>query len=134
MKRVVPSILIVLWLAILLVPAVAQEATPPFSVVRLLTAAGVADREPVDIADTFPASVEHVVCFLEADDIATDTTAVFVWYLQDVEMARVPVPVKAGKRWRTWSSKTIAGRSGSWRVDLEDNAGQVLKSVRFTVQ
>lgn len=112
--------------------AFAEEAG--FTVSRLVVGAGVTDLEPVGVADSFPASTEQVYCFLEAADITRDMPVVFVWLHEGNETARVEMKVKAGPRWRTYSSKLLGGKAGSWSVRLEDAGGAVLNSVSFTVE
>ncbi len=49
-------------------------------------------------------------------------------------MAKVTLPVKQGQRWRTYSSKKLAGLKGDWEVELHDAKGTVLQTVEFTVE
>ncbi|MFC1819372.1 DUF2914 domain-containing protein, partial [Thermodesulfobacteriota bacterium] len=58
----------------------------------------------------------------------------FVWYFEDTEMARVALPLNKGMRWRTYSSKKLAGLKGNWKVELQDYSGIVLNTVSFQVQ
>lgn len=111
-----------------------QESEAVFSVSRLVTAMNVEDREPVGESGTFAASVGTVYCFLEAQDIREDTDITFVWYAHDSEVASVTLPLRQGARWRTYSSKNISGRTGNWKVELQDSAGTVMKTVEFTVE
>jgi hypothetical protein len=94
----------------------------------------VADKEPVAIADTFSANTEKVYCFLEVGEIESDTTVSFVWYFEGKEMAHVSLPLTKGLRWRTYSSKKLAGLKGNWKVELRESSGIVLNSTSFLVQ
>jgi len=48
-------------------------------------------------------------------------------------MARIELPVRS-INWRTWSSKRIpADWSGSWRVEIQDQYGEVLTTLPFAV-
>lgn len=105
-----------------------------FTIARMVTAEDVVDREPVGEATTFPASIGTVYCFLEARDIAQDTEVAFVWYYDGQEVALVTLLLKEGARWRTYSSKLIAGRTGQWTVALKDANGETLETVSFTVE
>lgn len=118
-----------------LIPVRGQDpAAPAFTVTRMVACTGVENREPAGEAQTFPATTGKVYCYLEAGQIKADTAIQMVWYLGDKEMARVDLSLKAGSRWRTNSSKTIAGRTGDWKVDLLDGAGTVVHSVAFKVE
>lgn len=108
--------------------------TTPFTVARLVVAQGIKDREPENVTDKFPASAETAYCFLEAKDIAQDTEAVFVWYKDGQSVAKVNLKINQGARWRTYSSKKLAGEKGDWKVELQDKDGSVLKSVEFKVE
>ncbi len=112
--------------------AAAQEVG--FQVVRLVAAAGVAQREPVGVAATFGAGQEVVYCFLEAREITAATEVVFIWYHGDREAAAIPVRLGAGPHWRTFTRKRVAGLSGVWKVYLQDQQGQVIASVEFVVE
>ena len=113
-------------------PATAMD-DPGFAIKRMVIAADVVAREPVAAGQTFGAATEKVYCFLEAAAIERETTVYFVWYHEKTLVARVPLTLSAGKRWRTWSSKKIGGRKGAWRVELQEESGIILNSVSFTV-
>lgn len=115
--------------------AVAQEeGSALMTINRFLTCQAVEDREPVGATDTFPADTEKVYAYLEATGISADVAINFVWYHGNEEVARVPLSIKQGSRWRTYSSKKLAGRTGAWRIEIQDSAAAVLASVDFTVE
>lgn len=105
-----------------------------FQVARLVIAGSIDNLEPVGIVDAFAASTEKVYCFLEANQIREDTTASFVWYHGETKMAAVDLPLRQGARWRTYSSKKLGGKTGDWRVEIQDAEGNVLEVVGFTVE
>lgn len=111
-------------------PALAAEL---FDLERMEIAAEVVEREPVGSADTFGAGQERVYAFIEARNIRADTTVNFVWFRNDREVAAVPLSMKQGNRWRTYSSITVDQRSGDWRVELRDEAGEVVEQATFRV-
>jgi hypothetical protein len=117
---------------------VSEEGIAPaseyFDVGRFVVAGSVEEREPVGIVDAFAASTEKVYCFLEAKDIKEDTEVSFVWFHEDTRMAIVTLPLKKGRRWRTYSSKRLGGKAGAWRVELHDADGKVIRSVSFMVE
>jgi hypothetical protein len=121
-------------LASLGLPFSASAEETGFTVARLVTAEDIADREPVNVTDTFPATTERVYCFLEARLIKEDTEVSLVWYYEDQEAALVTLLLGTSNRWRTWSSKQIAGRTGKWKVVLKDSLGNELKTIEFTVE
>ena len=115
-------------------PAAAGDDAATMSIARFVTCRTVADREPVEASQIFPADTEKVYAFLDARDISADVTVNFVWLYEGEETARVALNLKQGPRWRTWSSKKIGGRLGKWRVELRDNGGNVLIDAEFVVR
>lgn len=112
----------------------AQEANPGFTVKRFVIAGGIENREPVNVMETFPSTIEKVYCFIEARDIQEDTNITIVWSLNGKEVNRTSLPLKKGFRWRTYAEKNLYGMRGEWKVDLLDSAGMSLKSLTFKVE
>jgi hypothetical protein len=110
------------------------ETIPNFTVARLLISANIENIEPVGIANDFLSDTEKVYCFLEARDIVEDTSVRFVWYLDEKQVATVHLPIMQGARWRTYSSKNLAGLTGIWKVELQDADANVLETIKFTVE
>lgn len=123
----------VLLLGLLALPLTAQQA-PPFAVNRMVACTNVENYQPVGEAESFPAATEKVWCFLDAGQIAADTTVTFVWYCGDKEYSRLSLPIKAGSRWVTYAWIYINSRTGDWKVDLQDAAGNSVKSLAFKIQ
>jgi hypothetical protein len=128
-------------LSIVLIPVsfsiaddVSQEASPAFNIERFVIAGSIENREPVGIVNAFASSTEKIYCFLEARDISEDTDVSFVWYHGEKEKARITLLLGKGSRWRTYSSKKLAGLKGDWKVELQDADGNVLDTVTFTVE
>ena len=129
-----PAVLIVLVATILGLPvvAVAQE-TPTLEVAVAAICQDVVDREPVDAGVSFPASVGTLYCFTKITGAQNPTKISHVWYFGATERARVELDVNSDN-WRTWSSKIIqANEIGSWRVDVLNEAGTVLKELQFEI-
>jgi hypothetical protein len=110
------------------------QGAPAFSISRFLIAGRIENREPVGVANTFSASTEKVYCFLEAGNIAEDTKVRFVSYHGDDNVAEIELMLGKGPKWRTNASKKLGGRTGDWKVDLQDADGNVLDSAAFTVE
>ena len=93
----------------------------------------VVDREPVDAGVSFAASVGTLYCFTKITGAQEATQITHVWYFGAEERARVDLDVNSAT-WRTWSSKIIQTHEvGSWRVDVLDSAGTVLKELQFEI-
>ncbi len=128
LKRFTP--VFILLLSLVPSPALGQA----LRIERMAVSVDVVDREPVDVRDLFPSSLEKVYCFVEARDIISDTYLTFVWFYRDKEVAQVRLPVRKGPRWRTYSSKRIKGLKGHWRVEVRDEGGRTLRSIDFRVE
>jgi Protein of unknown function (DUF2914) len=95
---------------------------------------GIQERMPVDQVEVLPAGVTTLYCFSRIVGAAEETMVQHVWFRGDAELARVELPVRS-INWRTWSSKRIpAAWTGDWRVEIQDQFGEVLTTLPFTVQ
>ena len=109
-------------------PAVAQQTEIS---VEAAVATAISDRLPVDTGSAFPADVGRVWLWTKVSG-AAGTTITHVWSHGENEWA-VPLNIGADQ-WRTWSNKTIPPEwTGEWTVEVKDESGNVLKTVRFTV-
>ncbi len=119
-------------------PAIGQEQAEKgvqlFSISTMVVAENVQDREPVGVEETFPASTEKVYCFIEATNISEDTEATVVWYHEGQEMRTFTLPLMQGPRWRTFAYKNLYGKTGNWKVEIKDAAGNSVQSVSFKVE
>ncbi len=87
--------------------------------------------EPVGSGVSFPVSIGELVCFTRIIGAHEPTTVTHVWYFGMTERAKVELVVK-GSKWRTHSSKKIQPHEvGSWRVEVVDTEGTVLKVIQF---
>jgi hypothetical protein len=109
-------------------PAVAPAAG---AVPRAVICSGVAEREPIDALITVPGSTEKVFCFTEIIGMEGKTIT-HRWVREGATVAEVPIAVGAA-RWRCYSTKTIAGMTGAWSVQVIDDAGTTIGEASFTV-
>ncbi len=93
----------------------------------------VVNRQPIDVGNSFDASVGTLYCFTKITGASGATEITHVWYFGDTERARVNLAVNSAS-WRTHSSKRIqAHEIGGWRVDVLGPGGEVLQSVEFAI-
>ena len=119
-------------LSLVLFPAAAAIAAD-LQVEDAVVCTSVVDREPVDSAVSFPASIGRLYAFTRIIGAPDPTQVVHVWYYGDVERARVTLAVN-GSNWRTYSSKVIQEHEiGAWRVEVLDADGNSLDTVQFDV-
>jgi hypothetical protein len=118
------------YLAVWAVPAAITAQESGIEVEAVLARA-IEDREPVDTGSSFPATVGRVWLWTKVSGAAGQTVT-HVWSHGDNEW-EVPLQIGAAT-WRTWSNKTIPPEwTGDWQVQVRDQAGNVLETVRFTV-
>jgi hypothetical protein len=129
----------------------AQPLTPPSTIEEAVMCEGVVDRTPQGIhkasaqpevqptgqaqsaggGDPFPFG--KVYCFTKLSGPAP-TTIKHVWYYGEKKVNTVELEI-AGSPWRTWSYGTVgADKTGSWKVEIQDAAGTVLKTLTFEVK
>ena len=101
---------------------------PEYSVATM-----VVDRMPSGVAMTFPANVGRVSAWTRIQGSNGNSMIHHVWIHDGVERADVELRI-GGSPWRTWSDKAIAPEwTGDWRVEVRDDRGNVLETIRFTV-
>jgi hypothetical protein len=108
-----------------------EESAGGLKVEKAVAAASVEDREPVGEATEFDASAGTVSCWTKILAENPPTTIKHVWYADGEQVFEKTLDIKFASV-RTWTTKTV--KPGSWRVDVTDEAGTVLKSVTFTVK
>lgn len=123
-------------MSVLLVPsfAAAQEQSSSaagLKVEKAVAATAVENREPVGEGTEFDASVGKVYCWTKILAEAAPTTIKHVWYADDQQVFEISLDIKYPST-RTWSVKTV--KAGSWRVEITDDAGNVLSAVGFAVK
>jgi hypothetical protein len=118
----------------MMLPLTVKADDSVFSLAQMVVAAGVGNREPVGVADSFSAEIGRVYCFIEARDVQRETPIRTIWYFEEEEVASARLLLGQGARWRTFSSVNIGDQQGNWRVDLLDEADQVVHSIDFRVE
>jgi hypothetical protein len=143
MKRKCPPLLLVIFWLVIGIPAVvaSQETTSPPAEDRAkgltLVEADVCEQmegtTPVNPAVVFSSNLDKIYCFSSFDPVPGEMDIYHEWYRKDKLRAKIKLTLKP-PRWSTFSSMRIRkSDAGPWRVDITDGAGQVLKTLRFSV-
>ena len=120
------------------VTAVAQEAQPAkpaaaqtsaAKVIKSVLCHDVKEREPQE--EMTAAKVGDAVVGWMQIQSSEDTTVTHRWIRDGETVSDVTLTVKTSPSFRAWSRKTI-GSSGSWKWQILDSNGTVLKEVAFT--
>lgn len=116
--------------------ATSQQTTSSPSkmgVMEAVMATAVEDLNPQGTSGTFNTSVQKLYCFTKIQGAPEETYIHHVWLHNGTEMANVKLRVK-GNGYRTYSSKIIEShRTGSWKVKITDEGGNLLTEVPFEI-
>ena len=116
---------------IVAIAAGALAAAGKTTVEEMVFATGVDSRMPVGVAGEFDAATPRVVCWTKIATQSPPVTVRHVWHREGKRLLEVPLTVNypAG---RYWSIKNVT--PGEWRVDVVNEAGEVLESKTFVVK
>jgi hypothetical protein len=104
------------------------------TVEEIYVCTAVEDMNPVGVKSTFKNDVQRIYCFTKIVGAKGPTTISHVWYHEGVKRAQQHLNVEA-EAWRTWSSKKIVPRwHGKWRVEILQQDGTLIESIKFTVE
>lgn len=106
----------------------AQQPAAAVKVEKIVNAAAVEKREPVGEAVSFAAGKVYTWTRVTAENVPARIK--HVYYKDGKKAAEIELSVNTSPC-RTWSAKTVT--PGSWKVEVTDEAGNVLTSAEFTV-
>ncbi|MFZ7126822.1 MAG: DUF2914 domain-containing protein [Desulfobacterales bacterium] len=115
-----------------------QEAAPPADRQELrLTEAAMCESirafKPVNSGSVFPVSVGKIYCFTAFEKIPEKMFIHHHWYRRDQLVTRRGLQLIPPK-WSSASSIQIRDADkGPWRVDITDDNGRVLTTLRFSI-
>ncbi len=90
-------------------------------------------EQPQGSGVIFSERLEHVTLYTRFDTVNTSTHVYHRWYHRDRLMANRKLVVRT-PRWATYSTVQLRkADKGPWRVDVVSAAGEVLKSLRFSI-
>jgi len=103
------------------------------TVTELVVTSKIVKGKPVDSIKRLSSNVDkNLYCFtrLVAPD-GSERNIKHLWYKGDEKVAEFTLPVR-GQKWRTYSKKRILkGWAGEWRVEVVDESGKLLDTVKF---
>ena len=93
------------------------------------------NRNPIDIGEVFPNSVDSLYCFTKIENLGKKMEVRHVWYYENQIMTQVRYNVKKSNVYRSWTKKTISSfQIGNWRVEVQDRNGTIIGSKRFKIK
>jgi hypothetical protein len=88
---------------------------------------------PERTAVAFSVSLKRVYCYTDFSTVSEKSFAYHNWYLRDNLKASVKLTVRP-PRWSTYSSIQLRDSDkGPWRIEITDEEGNILKTLRFSV-
>jgi len=88
---------------------------------------------PVQAAVAFSVSLKRVYCYTGFKTVLEKSFAYHNWYLRENLRASVKLTVRP-PRWSTYSSIQLRDSDkGPWRIEITDEVGNILKTLRFSV-
>ena len=136
MKRLCYFVLVLLMLITLSLSqavTVWAQGTSSLEVAAAAVCRDVVDRQPVDVGNSFEASVGKLYCFTKITGAQDPIAISHVWYFGGTKVATVNLSVKSFS-WRTYSSKVIHPQYiGAWHVDVLGPDGEVLRTLQFRI-
>lgn len=102
-----------------------------FSVDSMAFATSVEARVPAGVGSEFAADVGKVSCWLKVSSARESISMKHVWSKDGKIVFELPLSLTTPSG-RIWSTKSVT--PGSWKVEIVDDAGNVVKSGTFTVK
>jgi hypothetical protein len=88
---------------------------------------------PEQAAVAFSVSLKRVYCYTDFNTVPVKSFAYHNWYLRNNLKASVKLTVRP-PRWSTYSSIQLGDSDkGPWRIEITDEEGNILKTLRFSV-
>ncbi|MGD8367959.1 MAG: DUF2914 domain-containing protein [Desulfobacterales bacterium] len=132
-----PTLLIGLCAALILAaaaPCRAQtENEEKLTLVHAVMCEAIQDAQPVNETVIFSFEKEKAVCFTFFNPVPEKTHIYHLWYRRDRLNAKIKLRVNP-PRWSTFSRIQFRdGDKGPWRVEITDEEGNILKTLRFSI-
>ncbi len=106
---------------------------PDFTVEVTLGAGQDAQGNLLGENTVFPKNIGQVVCRVDGIGLTQPQEVAVVWYREDRERARAALTLNAEHPQQATQLAITEKLEGSWRIEVEDEAGQTLAVVPFVV-
>jgi len=127
---VLPTILL---LCALFAPGPVEGQAEKPTLVLAVVCEDIRDGGPLNPGVVFPVGVGKVVCYTSFDPVPRKTVIYHTWYRRDELNSKIRLVLQP-PRWASYS--TIQLREidkGPWRIEVTDQEGQVLSTLRFSI-
>jgi len=91
------------------------------------------DGRPLNEGLTFSSDLGKISCYTEFDPVPEKTTIYHCWYFKDNLSTRRKLILNP-PRWSAFSQIQLREtEKGPWRVDITDDEGNILQTLRFSI-
>jgi len=112
---------------------VPSSYSPELVMVRSVMCEDVKDNKPVNEGLIFSSDLGKISCFTEFDPVTERTVIYHNWYFKDNLSTRRKLILNP-PRWSAFSQIQVREtEKGPWRVDIMDEDGRTLQTLRFSV-
>ncbi len=106
---------------------------PQLTLVEAVMCEGLEELAPVNETIIFSAALGSVICFTAFDPVPEKTVVYHNWFKRDQSEKNIKLTLKT-PRWSTFSKISVRNMDvGPWRVEIVDDLGKVLQTLRFSV-
>ncbi len=110
-------------------PVVAEGPT----LVRAVMSEAIEKFVPVNPAIVFSIDLGRISCFTEFDPVPEKAIIHHKWYRRDSLISAKQLTINP-PRWSSFSSMQLRDADkGPWRVEITDEAGKLIESLRFSI-
>ena len=112
-----------------------QETTTPekLALVRAVMCETIQEYAPVNPAVVFSIDRGRISCFTEFDPVPAQTYIHHQWYRKDTLITEKRLTINP-PRWSSFTSMQLRDADkGPWRVEITDENGTIMRTLRFSI-
>jgi hypothetical protein len=112
---------------------VSESSNDRLVLVRALMCEDLQGQQPVNATVVFSIERRKAICLTEFNPVPKKTTIYHHWFHRDRPSARIKLTLMP-PRWTTYSSIQFREEDlGPWQVEITDDRGAVLQTLRFSI-
>lgn len=110
-----------------------QPATPGLTLGRAVVCENVREGSVVNPAVAFSFELGRIYCYTDFEAVPEKSLIYHIWYMGDQQRASMKLVLRP-PRWATYSYIQVREKDrGPWRVEITDEQGNPLRTLRFSV-
>ncbi len=125
---------LIVWMFVVAAMGISCAQAEDLQVADGVITTAIVNQMPADKIESYRADFGKLYCFTRIVGAQEDTVITHVWYYQDNELARVPLPIRSSN-WRTYSSKRVLPQwAGEWKVVILDEKENEIATIPFILE